>query len=221
LSCINALENAVVDRLRRRVAVKLKVLRSLLRWAIERRAILRSADMERNEGAMTCHDSGSTWFLAQMKPNCVSIADRNLTRQGFRTFLPTEEVTRERQGKFVTAQRPLFPGYIFLSFDIAEGHWRKVNSTSGITRLVSFGKEPATVPLGLVSQLMLRCDASGRLLPPRLLKPGDQVTLTTGPFARFVGEVEKIAPDRRIWVLLDIMGGQTRVAVSARELRAI
>jgi transcriptional antiterminator RfaH len=169
---------------------------------------------------MTYHVSGSTWFLAQMKPNCVSIAERNLTRQGFRTFLPTEEVTRERQGKFVTAHRPLFPGYIFLSFDIKEGHWRKVNSTFGISRLVSFDREPAVVPLDLVSQLMLRCDATGRLLPPRLLKPGDQVMLTTGPFASFVGEVEKIAPDRRVWVLLEIMGGQTRVAVNARGLRA-
>lgn len=57
------------------------------------------------------------------------------------------------------------------------------------------------MPLDLVSQLMLRCDAKGKLLPPKLLKPGDQVTLTKGPFANFVAEVEKIAPDRRVCVL--------------------
>ena len=77
------------------------------------------------------------------------------------------------------------------------------------------------MPLGLVSQLMMRCDAKGKLLPPRLLKPGDQVTLTKGPFANFVAEVEKIAPDRRVWVLIEIMGGQTRVAVGADQLRAV
>lgn len=73
----------------------------------------------------------------------------------------------------------------------------------------------------LVSLLMLRCDAKGKLLPPKLLRPGDQVTLTKGPFANFVAEVEKIAPDRRVWVLMEIMGGQTRVAVGADQLRAI
>ena len=52
-------------------------------------------------------------------------------------------------------------------------------------------------------------------------QPGDQVTLTKGPFANFVAEVEKIAPDRRIWVLMEIMGGQTRVAVGADQLRAV
>jgi transcriptional antiterminator RfaH len=68
---------------------------------------------------------------------------------------------------------------------------------------------------------VLRCDASGKLLPPKILRPGDQVALTTGPFANFVAEVEKIAPDRRVWVLMDIMGAQTRVAVGADQLRAV
>ena len=94
--------------------------------------------------------------------NCANIADKNLKRQGFQTFLPMEEETRQRNGKFVTAMRPLFPGYIFVAFDVARGFWRTVNSTYGVTRLVNFGKEPTAVPLDLVSQLMLRCDAKGK-----------------------------------------------------------
>ena len=82
---------------------------------------------------MTAHECGTSWFLAQLKPNCARIADKHLTRQGFRTFLPLEEETRQRKGKFVTADRPLFPGYIFVAFDVARGFWRTVNSTHGIT----------------------------------------------------------------------------------------
>jgi transcriptional antiterminator RfaH len=170
---------------------------------------------------MTFHDPGTSWFLAQLKPNYARIAEKNLKRQGFKTFLPLEEETRQRNGKFVTAMQPLFPGYIFVAFDVARGFWRTVNSTYGITRLVSFGKEPTAVPMDLVSQLMLRCDAGGKLLPPNLLKPGDQVTLTKGPFADFLAEVEKITPDRRVWVLMEIMGAQTRVAVGVDQLRAV
>ena len=170
---------------------------------------------------MAFHDRGTTWFLAQVKPNCAQIAERNLKRQGFNTFLPLEEETRQRNGKFVTALRPLFSGYIFVAFDVALGLWRTVNSTYGLTRLVSFGKEPTPVPLDLVSQLMLRCDDSGKLLPPKLIKPGDQVTLAAGPFANFVAEVENIARDQRVWVLMDLMGGQTRVAVNLEQLRTI
>ncbi|RME17531.1 MAG: transcriptional activator RfaH [Alphaproteobacteria bacterium] len=170
---------------------------------------------------MAVYDSGATWFLAQLKPNSARIAERNLKRQGFKTFLPLEEATQQRGGKFVTIPKPLFPGYIFVAFDAGRGLWRKINSTRGVTKLVSFGREPVPVPLDLVSQLMLRCDAAGKLLPPKLLKPGDRVAITKGPFANFIAEVEQIAPDRRIWVLLDLMGGQTRVAVGAEQLRAV
>jgi len=170
---------------------------------------------------MTYHDRGNSWFLAQLKPNCAQIAERNLKQQGFRTFLPMEEGTQNRKGRFVSTLRPMFPGYVFVSFDVAGGLWRKIQSTYGITRLVSFGKEPAMVPLDIVSQLMLRCDTAGKLLPPKLLKPGDQVRMTSGPFADFVATIETIAPDRRVWVLMEIMGGQTRVAVTADQLRTV
>ena len=170
---------------------------------------------------MTFQDCDTSWFLAQLKPNCANIADKNLKRQGFKTFLPMEEKTRQRNGKFFTALRPLFPGYIFVAFDVAHGLWRAVNSTYGVTQLVSFGKEPTAVPSELVTQLMLRCDVEGKLLPPKCLKPGDPVTLTKGPFVNFVAEVEQVAPDRRVWVLMEIMGAQTRVAVGADQLRAI
>ena len=170
---------------------------------------------------MTLHDPGETWFLAQLKPNSARIAERNLARQGFTTFLPLAEETRQRRGKFATTLRPLFAGYIFVAFDVSAGLWRKINATQGVTKLVSLGNTPTPVPLDLVSQLMLRCDAQGKLLPPKLLKPGDRVALTKGPFASFVAEVEQIAPDRRIWVLMDIMGSQTRVAVKAEHLKAV
>lgn len=173
---------------------------------------------EQTDINMTLHDGDLNWFLAQVKPNCGHIAQRNLKRQGYQTFLPLQDVTQKRSGKFVTAKRPLFPGYIFVAFDAARGLWRTINATYGITNLVRFGSAPAVVPHHLVSLLMERCGDDGTLLPPELLQPGDRVLLTRGAFANFVAEVEAIDPDRRVWVLMDIMGGQTRVKVSADQL---
>ena len=42
-----------------------------------------------------------------------------------------------------------------------------------------------------------------------------------GPFTDFVATIETIAPERRVWVLIEIMGGETREAVSAEQLRAV
>ena len=162
------------------------------------------------------------WYVAQTKPNGCAMAERHLARQGFRVFSPSEERTCRHARKVYTSVRPLFPGYIFVGFDPATVRWRAINGTRGVTRLVSFRRdEPAQVPLALISGFMMRCDSSGRLLPPRLLNAGDLVRVTGGPFADFIGTVESFAPDRRIWVLLDLLERSTRVALSPSVLRVV
>ena len=164
---------------------------------------------------------GHTWFLAQYKPNCAKIAERNLRRQSFHTFLPLHEETKRRSGRFTTTLRPLFNGYLFVNFDTSKGGWRAINSTYGITKLVSFANEPQPVPNDLVSNLMQRCDEDGKILPPRAFKAGEIVTLSGGPFSDFVATVETVEADQRVWVLLDLMGRATRVAVQSDMLQAV
>ena len=171
---------------------------------------------------MTIHRPTTPWFVAQTKPNSCAMAERHLVRQGFRVFAPSEERTCRHARKFYTSVRPLFPGYIFVSFDPARVRWRAINGTRGVARLVSFRRdEPAQVPLALISGMMMRCDSRGRLLPPRLLGAGDIVKVTGGPFAEFIGRVESFAPDRRIWVLLDLMAREMRVALPSSMLRLV
>jgi transcriptional antiterminator RfaH len=53
------------------------------------------------------------------------------------------------------------------------------------------------------------------------LQPGDAVRLASGPFAEFVATVEKISPDQRVWVLLDLMGRTARMAVKSEALQVV
>ncbi len=108
-----------------------------------------------------------------------------------------------------------------MAIDAAGGQWRKVNATTGITRLVSFGSVPVAVPHDIVAHLMERCSDDGTILTPKEPKPGGIVSLALGAFANFAAEVQSIEPDRRVWVLMDIMGGQTRVKVSADQLKSL
>ena len=165
--------------------------------------------------------TGHTWFLAQFKPNSHKIAERNLRRQNFQTFLPLHEETKRKAGRFTTTLRPLFTGYLFVGFDASKGGWGAVNSTYGITRLVSFGDDPRPVPQDLISGLMQRCDDGGKLLPSRILKTGDTVEISGGPFAEFVATVENVDPNQRVWVLLELMGRTTRVAIHPDALKLV
>lgn len=161
------------------------------------------------------------WHLVQLKPNSAHIAQRNLLRQGFHVFLPRVEETVRRGQRFVTEPRALFPGYAFVGLDPANPRWRSVNGTMGVSRLVSFGAAPSQVPDDLVLGLMARCDEDGLLLPKAELQPGDTVVLTRGPFADFVATIDRIAADRRVWVLLDLMGQQVRLQADVESMQLV
>ena len=159
------------------------------------------------------------WYLIQFKPNSHRLAERNLNRQGFETFLPMQEITRRKASRFVNDLKPLFPGYMFLSVESEMAPWRTINSTIGVSRLVSFEGKPKPLPLQIVSGLMLRCDGAGKILPPKTLSVGDSVELLTGPFANFIATVDTIDPEQRIWVLMDFMGQRTRMQITHDQLQ--
>ena len=51
------------------------------------------------------------------------------------------------------------------------------------------------------------------------MSAGDEVRVIQGPFANFIGKIENLKADQRAWVLLDVMGKQTRVSISRGDLR--
>jgi transcriptional antiterminator RfaH len=159
--------------------------------------------------------SNETWWLGQLRPNCLKIAERNLVRQGFRVFCPSEAGTRRRGDRFVSFIAPLFPGYIFIGSGDSAAPLRAINSTYGVSRLVnSSDQKPAEVPEAIVAGLMARCDQSGLIKAADTLAPGEQVRIVSGPFADFIGTVETIAAQERVWILLELLGGATRVALN-------
>lgn len=159
------------------------------------------------------------WYLIQLKPNGHLIAERNLHRQGFETFLPMQQITNRKASRFVSVLKPLFPGYMFVNLNFDIDPWRKINSTMGVSRLVSFEGKPKPIPFQLISGLMLRCDASGAILSHKNLSKGDSVELLIGPFAGFIATVDTIDPKQRICVLMDFMGQDTRMQISTDQLQ--
>ena len=161
----------------------------------------------------------TNWHLIQFKPNAHRQAERNLQRQGFETFLPVEEITKRSGSRFTSSLRPLFPGYMFVSAGQDASPWRKINSTIGVSRLVSFGNTHTPLAPGLVAGLMQRCDVEGKLLPADALCVGDSVEVLEGPFTHFVATVEAIDAHQRVWVLMELMGQGAKVQLSPGQIK--
>ncbi|MGP3699819.1 transcription termination/antitermination protein NusG [Rhodobacter sp. NSM] len=171
---------------------------------------------------MSCHQNLpeiAPWYLVQTKPNAFRIAERNLLRQEFSIFSPTQTQTRKYGTRFRHTVQQLFPGYLFVRFNPEFPQWRAINSTYGVSRLVTFGNVPSPVPHALIAGLQQRCGSDGSLLPPDRLSAGDRIRIVAGPFADYVATVEQIDQDRRVWILLDILGGKTRTQIPVEQLQ--
>ena len=158
------------------------------------------------------------WFVIQFKPNSHHLAIKNLTRQGFNTFLPLHETTLRKASRFIKSTKPLFPGYMFVSFNRAENKWHKIKNTYGVSRLITFNSSLKSIPSTFVDNLMKRYNLSGKLIPIAEMKKGDKVKVLEGPFANFIATIEKYESDQRIWVLMDLMGRKTKIQVKQGNL---
>lgn len=155
------------------------------------------------------------WHLLLCKPNQNHIAFRHLKRLGFDIFMPRHVVESRWRGRVRQALRPVFGGYVFLSKGGARVPLAQAKAVPGAAHFIGFGSDgPAIVPPGIVAGLMNRCDQDGCLSPHiEDFHVGDQIRIVSGPFADFVTSVEHIDPDRRLHVLLELLGRQTRVQV--------
>jgi transcription antitermination factor NusG len=83
------------------------------------------------------------------------------------------------------------------------------------------GREADSAPLvpeGIVESLIERTDESNLTRLDDGLAPGQSVRILTGPFADFVGTLERLDEAGRVRVLLDMMGTAVPVALHRSAL---
>ena len=160
------------------------------------------------------------WYVVNTKPRQEKCALDNLHRQGYQCYLPTISAEKLRKGLITVAEEPLFPRYLFIRLgqeDSAKS-WAPIRSTKGVSRLVSFGIEPARINDGLIELLRMQ-EASVQAEPERLFKPGERVRLTKEPFAGIEGIYQMADGESRVMVLIEILSKPVAVRVAPASLR--
>ena len=158
------------------------------------------------------------WFLAHTQPKGESKAKLHLGAQGFRTYLPQIQKTIRHARRLRTVRAPLFPRYLFVILDLERDRWLSVRSTVGVSRLITHPDgRPVPVPVGIVESLIEQCDGNLTRLDSSLVK-GQHVRILSGPFAEFVGKLERLDEAGRVQVLLEMMGTSVPVTLHRSAL---
>jgi transcriptional antiterminator RfaH len=162
----------------------------------------------------------SQWFLLHTKPRRELIALTNLERQGYTCYLPMMTVEKIRRNKAETIKEAMFPRYLFIHLDTdCQGQsWAPIRSTFGVSQIVRFGDQLATVQPQLVEHL--RNSELNQTIEP-LFKPGDKVTILNGPFAGIEAIYQTTNPEKRALILLEILASQVTMPIDPSHLLKI
>ena len=125
--------------------------------------------------------------------------------------VPTEEEIEVRDGKRKTVERRVFPGYVLVRMRMSEDSWHVVRNTPGVTRFIGMGNRPQPLSPQEVNQILRRMEAEAPKIKVSF-KVGQKVRITDGPFADFMGLVDKIDTERaKVAVLVSFFGRETPV----------
>lgn len=153
----------------------------------------------------------------------------------FQVEVPMEEVEKhtEKGKKVITRVR--VPGYVLIRMLPDENARRIVRETEGVTGFVGPTKDPAPLTRKEVVSMMAPMIASEALKAagdkPAAAKkrklevsyaPGDQVTVTDGPFTTMAAVVSEVDPStQKLTVLVSIFGRDTPVELGFNQVEKL
>jgi transcription antitermination factor NusG len=184
---------------------------------------------------LKARDELRKWYLLVIQPQHEHIVSGHLRGLGIKVFSPLIRENKAvysrnylRGGSYQSGTkrvpRPMFPGYLFTRID-HEAEWSKVRARSGVERIKTLDQDgrPYVVHDQIVHALYER---EQQLLlgkayeKPHDYKVGQRVRALQGPFASFVGKINRLDSKTRIRVLLDLFGRLTAVEFEAHEIEA-
>ncbi|MEW6206560.1 MAG: transcriptional activator RfaH [Pseudomonadota bacterium] len=161
------------------------------------------------------------WYVMYTKPRQEFVALENLQRQSYEVFFPQARVQKRKAGQgTVQVVEPLFPRYMFVHLEVGISDFSKLRSTKGCMDLVKFGGKPAVVPPELIELIQAQVDSESviDLLKLNELEVGGVVRVAEGPFEGMMGKIAAQKSDRRVIVLLNVLGAERSVELVRSQL---
>ena len=160
------------------------------------------------------------WYTIYTKSRQEVSAAENLRRQAFEVYLPNIEQSRRYRGQWREKIEPLFPRYLFIRLHLGKDNIAPIRSTHGVSKLVSFSGQPATVPDPLIDALIELADPDTGLLHPKedLFEAGTTVTIMDGPLQGLEAIFKVHDCEQRSIILLNILGKTQQIRIDRNHL---
>jgi transcriptional antiterminator NusG len=137
--------------------------------------------------------------------------------------VPIQQVVEIKNGKKVTVDRKVFPGYVLVEMVMNQETMHVINGIQGVIKFVGQGWTPQALRQEEVNRLLGVEEEVGEEEPQEEIPflVGQVVEVMEGPFSDFSGTVEEVVPEKgKVRVSVSLFGRPTTVELDYLQLRA-
>lgn len=139
----------------------------------------------------------------------------------FNVLVPKEKKIKIREGKRVTVEEKIFPGYVLVEMIVTDDSWYVVRNTPNVTGFVGSGTIPTPISEAEIQYLQKRMGVE----EPKYkidVAPNDLVRIMDGPFKDYEGKVSEIDDEKgKVKVLVSIFGRETPIELDFLQIKKI
>lgn len=130
-------------------------------------------------------------------------------------LIPKETVVEVVKGERKTSKRKFFPGYILVRMELDDETWHVVRGTPKITGFVGGDKRPPPISEEEVARMTEQIEEGASKPKPKIsFEQGENVRVTSGPFANFSGFIDEVMEDReKLRVMVKVFNRETPVVL--------
>jgi transcriptional antiterminator NusG len=139
----------------------------------------------------------------------------------FDVMVPKEKKIKIKDGKRVTVEEKIFPGYVLVNMIVTDDSWYVVRNTPNVTGFVGSG----TIPTPILEEEVKTIQKRMGMEEPKFkidFAMHDLVRIIDGPFKGYEGKVSEIDEAKgRVKVLVSIFGRETPVELDFLQAKKL
>lgn len=139
----------------------------------------------------------------------------------FNVMVPKEKKIKIKDGKRVTVEEKIFPGYVLVEMIVTDDSWYVVRNTPNVTGFVGSGTIPTPINETEISSLQKRMGVE----EPKYkidVRLNDLVRIMDGPFKDYEGKVSEVDEEKgKVRVLVSIFGRETPIELDFLQIKKI
>lgn len=160
-----------------------------------------------------------SWYLLYCKRGEQPRAKLHLGNQGVECYYPEVVVEKVVRNKRQSVKEPLFPSYVFICFDVAQGpSFTTIRSTRGVVDFVRFGAQPKCINEQLISDLKSLEEQELLVVRKQGPKKGDPMEITGGQFAGIEAVYQEPDGEMRSIMLVKMINQNVELSIDNKNL---